>query len=58
MGSSYQIDLSVLTAAARVHAALELVPRISGSKEIWAPWMRDNLEGEFVSEQHSKRYKQ
>lgn len=57
MSSSYQIDHSVLTATARVHAALDLVPRISTSKETWAPWMRDNLEVELVSEQHSKRYK-
>ena len=50
MSASYQFDHNVLLAAVRVQAALELLPRIITSKETWAPWMRDNLDKELVSE--------
>ena len=50
MSTPYQFDHDVLLAAVRVQAALELVPRIITSKETWAPWMRDNLDKELVSE--------
>ena len=53
MNSSYQIDPSVLITAAHVYAALHIIPRISGSKETWALWMRENFDRELVSEPHS-----
>ena len=44
------MDRNVLIAAAHVHAALDLVPRIITAKEVWGPWMRDNLDKELVRE--------
>ncbi|KAF8134209.1 hypothetical protein EV363DRAFT_1160616 [Boletus edulis] len=44
MNTSHDIEKDVVVAAARVQAALEVVPRIIGPKEAWAMWMRDNLE--------------
>ncbi|KAF8119137.1 hypothetical protein EV363DRAFT_1203395 [Boletus edulis] len=36
----------VLLAAARIHAALEIIPQIVQPKEAWQVWMRDNLAHE------------
>ena len=46
------MDHNALIAAAHVHAALDLVPRIITAKEVWGPWMRDNLDKELVREPH------
>lgn len=50
MSSTYQIDHNVLLSTSRVMAALELFPRLVGSKENCLEWMRVNLDLELVSE--------
>lgn len=47
MNPSHEIDIEFKMTAVRVQAALELVPRILGPKEAWAPWMRNNLAAEI-----------
>lgn len=49
MNTFLDIDVDVLLTTARVQAALQVIPRIIGPKEAWAHWMRDNLDGELVS---------
>lgn len=50
MNSFHNIEKDVIVATARVRAALGLIPCITGPKEAWAIWMRDNLESDLVSD--------
>lgn len=49
MNVSVGVNTDVLIASGRIHAALKIIPRIIGPKEVWGPWMRDNLQLELVS---------
>lgn len=50
MNSFHNIPQDAMVIAARVQAALQLVPRIVGPKEAWVIWMRDGLQAEIVSD--------
>ncbi|KAG9309167.1 hypothetical protein JVU11DRAFT_10878 [Chiua virens] len=49
MSQKNQVDPEVLFATAKVQATLDLVPRLIGDRNIWAPWLRDHLYDELIS---------
>ncbi|KAG9309160.1 hypothetical protein JVU11DRAFT_10870 [Chiua virens] len=49
MSQNNKVDPVVLSATAKVQAALDLVPRLIGDRNIWAPWLRDHLYNELTS---------
>jgi len=51
---SPQVNPDVLPATSRILAALKVIPRVIGPKEVWATWMRDGLTTELVCPFSSK----